>query len=85
MKTTVVNVSEPHDVYIARPSKWGNPFMVGPDGDRAEVLRKYEERLKMMPSLVADARRELRGKRLACWCKSHQDCHGHILARYADG
>jgi len=27
-------------VYIGRPSKWGNPFVIGKDGDREEVIAK---------------------------------------------
>ena len=29
-------------VYIGRGSKWGNPFRIGPDGDRAAVIAKFE-------------------------------------------
>ena len=29
-------------IYIGRGSKWGNPFRIGPDGDRATVISKYE-------------------------------------------
>ena len=29
-------------IYIGRGSKWGNPFRIGPDGDRATVIAKYE-------------------------------------------
>jgi hypothetical protein len=32
---------EPYDVYIGRPSKWGNPFQIGRDGTRDEVIAKY--------------------------------------------
>jgi hypothetical protein len=32
---------EKYDVYIGRPSKWGNPFVVGRDGNRLEVIKKY--------------------------------------------
>ncbi len=31
---------EPYDVYVGRPSKWGNPFVIGRDGRRGEVIRK---------------------------------------------
>lgn len=34
---------EPYDVYIGRPSKWGNPFVIGKDGTREEVIAKYAE------------------------------------------
>jgi hypothetical protein len=44
VNTTVVNLKrEAYDVYIGRGSKWGNPFVIGPDGDRMEVLAKYRE------------------------------------------
>lgn len=34
---------EPYDVYIGRPSKWGNPFVIEKDGTRKEVIEKYKE------------------------------------------
>lgn len=33
-------------IYIGRGSKWGNPFRIGPDGDRASVIAKYERWLR---------------------------------------
>jgi hypothetical protein len=68
---------EPYDVYIGRPSKWGNPFVIGEHGDRAEVIRKYREHLLRSPELVASLH-ELRGKVLGCWCKP-KACHGDVL------
>ncbi len=52
-----------HDVYIGRPSKSGNPFVVGRDGDRAEVLARYERWLADQPELL-DSLGELAGKTL---------------------
>jgi hypothetical protein len=72
----------PFDVYIGRPSVWGNPFVIGRDGDRATVIAKYEAWLQQQPALVARARRELSGKVLGCWCAPHA-CHGDVLARIA--
>lgn len=71
------------DVYIGRPSKWGNPFEIGKDGTRAEVIAKYREWLLSQPELVAEAKRELRGKVLGCWCVPN-DCHGDVLAEVAN-
>ncbi len=71
----------PHDVYIGRPSKWGNPFVVGRDGTRAQVIERYERWLVEQPELVA-ALPELAGKTLGCWC-APQGCHGDVLARLA--
>lgn len=73
-----------HDVHIGRPSKWGNPFRIGRDGTRQEVVRKYAEYLRGRRDLVADARVELQGKVLGCYC-SPLLCHGDVLARVADG
>lgn len=77
-------VPQPDDVYIGRPSKWGNPFVLSRESERAEVLARYEEWLKTQPVLMEAARRELRGKRLVCWCHP-KPCHGDVLARIANG
>jgi len=73
---------KPFDVYIGRPSKWGNPFVIGKDGTRDEVIEKYEAWLRTQPALLA-ALPELRGKTLGCWC-APQACHGDVLARLAE-
>lgn len=65
------------DVYIGRPSKWGNPFAVGKDGTREEVIHKYKEYILSKPELLKDLN-ELRDKVLGCWCKP-KACHGDIL------
>jgi len=73
---------EKYDVYIGRPSKWGNPFNIGKDGNREEVIRKYEEYLLSNKKLMNDIH-ELRGKILGCWC-APLACHGDILNKYAN-
>lgn len=90
---------EPFDVYIGRPSKWGNPFVIRPtltdtvtliDGNviivetREEALVGYELYLQGHPELVKQAKKELKGKVLGCWC-SPKPCHGDILTRIANG
>jgi hypothetical protein len=57
-------------------------FVIGRDGDRTEVIRKYEQWLMEQPQLLARLG-ELRGKVLGCWC-SPLPCHGDVLARLAD-
>lgn len=71
-------------VYIGRPSKWGNPFVIGRDGDRDEVIAKYRAWLLARPALMADVRRELAGKNLVCFC-SPKACHGDVLVEVANG
>lgn len=68
---------EPYDVYIGRPSKWGNPFVIGKDGNRSDVVKKYYEWIKKQPKLLEDLQ-ELKDKTLACWCSPNL-CHGHVL------
>lgn len=82
--TTVVHCKkDKYDVYIGRPSIWGNPFVIGRDGTRDEVIRKYKQWLEGQPDLVKRTS-ELRGKRLGCFC-APRPCHGDILVEFADG
>lgn len=90
MSTRVVNRRvDRFDVYIGRPSKWGNPFSHKEDTlaqfkvkNRAAALAAYEEWIRTQPELLA-ALSELKDKVLGCWCKP-KACHGDILARLAD-
>lgn len=70
-------------VYIGRPTKWGNPFQIGKDGTRGEVIGKYRAYLLSRPDLIEAARRELKGRDLVCWC-APKACHGHVLKEIAD-
>ncbi len=71
------------DVYIGRGSKWGNPFPIDADHDRANVIATYRVHINESADLM-ESLPELTGKRLGCYCKP-QACHGDILARIADG
>ncbi|CAF0866474.1 unnamed protein product [Adineta steineri] len=84
LKTQVVHCKKSnYDVYIGRPSDWGNPFVIGKDGDRSDVIRKYRNWIMRQPDLLSRAKIELRGRRIACWCKP-EACHGDVLAEIAD-
>lgn len=90
MKPVVLNKKKipggkipPGSVYIGRPSKWGNPFVLKDGESREECLRKYEAWLTSRPDLVADVKRELRGKSLVCFC-APELCHGDVLIRIAN-
>lgn len=81
---------EKYDVYIGRPSPWGNPFTFKEGTSakficptREECIQKYEEWLMAQPELVAMAKTELKGKVLACWC-APLACHGDILSKIAN-
>jgi uncharacterized protein DUF4326 len=84
MTPRVVHKREPHDVYIGRPSKWGNPFSHLPNtsarfrvATRDEAVDAYAQYICETPRLLADMH-ELRGKTLGCWC-APQRCHGDVL------
>jgi hypothetical protein len=69
-------------VYVGRPSKWGNPFVIGRDGSRDEVIAKYRAWIVQQPALLA-ALHELRGKNLVCWCAPER-CHADVLLELAN-
>ncbi len=71
-----------YDVYIGRPSKYGNPFEIGKDGTRGEVIEKF--RVYALEHFTEEEIvNELRGKILGCWC-SPLACHGDILSKIAN-
>lgn len=84
--TNVVNLkNSPYDVFIGRPSKWGNPFShrEGTQAEfkvtsREEAINKYREWIKTQPELI-ESLHELKGKTLGCYCKPKK-CHGDIIA-----
>lgn len=74
----------PYDVYIGRPSKWGNPFSHRPGtlaefrvATREEAIDRYREWIVTQPQLMR-ALPELQNKVLGCWC-SPKACHGDVL------
>lgn len=73
----------PMAVYVGRPSPFGNPFVIGRDGSREDVIRKYEAWLMAQPGLVARAKEELRGRDLVCWC-APRACHADVLMKIAN-
>jgi hypothetical protein len=73
---------EPYDVMIDRSTKWGNPFVVGRDGNRDQVIQKYATWLMDQPELL-QCLHELKGRVLGCWC-SPKACHGNILVKLVE-
>jgi len=87
---------EKYDVYIGRPSEWGNPYS-HKDGTiaqfkvatREEAIEKYEEYLRSNSHLMGKIEC-LRGKILGCWCAGKEPltqndtpfkCHGQIILK----
>lgn len=73
-------------IYIGRPSIFGNPFLLGRDGTRSQVIEKYEvyvrDRIEK-DAKFREAVKSLCGKVLSCYCKPLA-CHGDVLATIAE-
>jgi hypothetical protein len=81
----VVNIrKEPYDVYIGRPSIWGNRFIIGPDGTREEVVQKFKDWVQTQPDLIEKAKMELKDKTLGCYCFPLA-CHGNVWIEIVEG
>jgi len=65
------------DVYIGRPSKWGNPFKLDDEGQRNDVIELYRDYILKNEELMSQIE-ELRGKNLVCYCTPKR-CHGDVL------
>jgi hypothetical protein len=90
IKSVTFDRKNTDNVYIGRAnsykglkqSKWHNPYTIGKDGNREEVIEKYKKYFWNSPELV-EAITELKGKTLYCWCKP-LPCHGDFLAEQAN-
>jgi len=86
----------PNTVKVDRATKWGNPFVVGAHGTRAECVDLFHKLLagyicisngpameeqETYLKMVRASRDELRGKNLACWCPPDQPCHADVLLK----
>lgn len=83
-----------------RASPLANPFRIGVDGDRVEVIRLYRGWLASVLAAgdrpdVVEALIGCRGRDLSCWCRHDGEpktaanaCHGDVivdtLERYTD-
>ena len=82
---TVVNrhKNKSYDVYAGRPSVLGNPFQIGRDGTRNEVVAMYEDwgwKRMQVDAEFREAILNCEGKRVACWC-APANCHVNAIAR----
>lgn len=82
-------------VSVARPTKWGNPFVIGkPAGESGEIVADAEDAVRRFRALLdeefdgvnvplIEAVSALCGKNLACWCKEGP-CHADVLLEIAN-
>jgi hypothetical protein len=72
-------------VYVGRPTRWGNPYQTSAM-TRDQAVRFFRvrwERLSKTSSGMDDLAL-LRGKNLACWCRTDQACHADVLLEMAN-
>lgn len=78
--------SEACDIRIDRKTRWGNPFVMGHDGDRDAVCEKYRTWLWRQireGKITLEDLAALKGKKLGCHCAPRR-CHGDTLSAAAD-
>lgn len=86
-----------NSVYVGRPSKWGNPFLISEYGEFAAEM--FEDALEWGPSSrfwyygphtklieikLGLQKGELKGKNLVCWCALDMPCHADVLLTLAN-
>lgn len=67
-------------MYVGRPSVFGNPYIIGQDGTREEVIEKYRQWIAVRPQLIEYGKKYYKGCDLVCWC-SPLPCHADILLK----
>jgi len=101
--TKIVHCKNPHSLYVGRPKagqEWGfgNPFVIGRDGDRPTVIDKMDQWLETRKSFsnknatperrqwILDNIHLIRdAETIGCWCNyPKEDCHGRILIERAN-
>lgn len=68
-------------------SLWGNPFHIGKDGTRDEVIERYRKYFYgriAIDKVFKEETEKLRGKTLLCWCYPKK-CHCDVIAEYLNG
>src|SRR6478609_5844179 len=77
----------PDSVYVGRPTRWGNPFVVENGRGRETAVAMHKTWLLSMlektPGLQEELEAELRGKDLICWC-APLPCHADVLLELAN-
>ena len=80
----VVNLrKEKFTHYIGRPNCLGNPFVIGKDGTREEVIAKYENYVRQNIFLMSEMNKLPDDAVLGCYCKP-LPCHGDVIVKIAD-
>ena len=87
-RPTITHRAKQHDVYIGRPSPYGNPFSTKDESladyqvvDLQEALDRFEIYMRLLPEEVLyEWSLALKSKSLGCWCLPRKACHGTVIA-----
>ena len=71
-------------VCVDRTTKWGNPFRVGANLDRAEAVAAFRNRFEQDGDFRSMTSEQLVGKNLACFCSLQEPCHADVLLKWAN-
>ena len=55
----------------------GNPFIIGRDGSRKDVIRKFRDLVYSSKKRRERIRQIVNGKSVVCWC-APEPCHGDV-------
>lgn len=87
-------------VNVARPGRWGNPFIVGKHGTAEYCVQLFrymcagllcirdDECIRAQERFMRNVQndiKDLKGKNLACWCRKDAPCHADVLLKIAKG
>ena len=72
-------------LYVGRPTIFGNPFIVGRDGQQGECVELFREWIMRdeQEELRTQARKLLANRDLVCWCTPFP-CHADVLLKIAN-
>jgi hypothetical protein len=74
-------------VKVDRSTRWGNPFRPTKAMPVEKTIEKYGGWIEHDPAgqkIALEARANLKGKNLACWCPLDGPCHADFLLRIAN-
>lgn len=75
----------PDVVYVGRPGPYGNPYLPEECAGREQgAVDCFRVLMETVPENIEKIQRELKGKRLACWCSLDKPCHADVLAEIAN-
>ena len=83
MRVYKINQAPKEAEYVGSGSLYGNPFVIGKDGDRAEVIAKFKAYAEAILKDRPDWLEPLRGKDLVCFC-APLPCHADVIIDLLD-